>query len=157
MLTLGPPSPGGDSGAPGRVVVRNVSEVACWWAACVGLWLLTLSSISTSEVLVATAAGLPCAVLAVLARRTVEGAWPPRPAWVRWLLPLPVAVVADTVRMLGLAAGAPVGRRIPEGEIRRVRLPRDRHEGERHTREAAAVLLVTASPGTVVLDVPLTP
>lgn len=111
------------------MVVRHVPEVASWWVVCVGLWLLTLSSISTSEVVVATAAGLPCAVLAVLARRAVEGSWPPRPAWACWLLPLPVAVVADSVRVLGLAAGVLVGRRIPEGEVRRVRLPRDRDEG----------------------------
>jgi multisubunit Na+/H+ antiporter MnhE subunit len=132
--------------------VTSVPETLFWWAACIGLWLLTLSSISTPDVVAATAAGLPCAVLAVAARRAVGGSWPPRPAWSRWLLPLPVAVGTDTVRVLGLAAAVLVGRRIPDGEVREAALHRDRAAGRRRTREAAAALLVTAAPGTLVLD-----
>jgi multisubunit Na+/H+ antiporter MnhE subunit len=128
-------------------------EVALWWAACVGTWLLTLSSVNTAELVAAVAAGLPCAVVAVLARRAVRGPLSPRAAWLRWLLPVPVAVLADSVRVLAVAAGALVGRRIPEGDLRRVTLPRDRSAGAWQNRQAAAVILVSASPGSVVLDV----
>lgn len=127
-------------------------EVASWWAACIGLWLLTLSSISLSEVVVAAAAGLPCAIVAVAARRAVDGSWPPHAGWTRWLVVLPVAVVADTARVLGIAAGVLVGRRILGGDVREEPLLRDRTAALRPTREAAATLLVTATPGTLVLD-----
>jgi multisubunit Na+/H+ antiporter MnhE subunit len=119
----------------------------------VGTWLLTLSSVNTAELVAAVAAGLPCAVVAVLARRAVRGPLSPRAAWLRWLLPVPVAVLADSARVLAVAAGALVGRRIPEGDLRRVTLPRDRSAGDWQNRQAAAVILVSASPGSVVLDV----
>ena len=133
--------------------MRYLPEVVLWWAAAVGTWLLTLSSLSTPEVVAAVVAGLPCAVMAVLARRAVRGPLFPRAAWLRWLPPVPVAVVADTVRVLGLAAGVLVGRRIPEGDVRRVQLRRDRDDQQWQNRQAAAAVLVTTSPGTVVLDV----
>ena len=133
--------------------MRELPEVALWWVACVGTWLLTLSSVNTAELVAAVAAGLPCAVVAVLARRAVRGPLSPRPAWLRWLLPVPVAVLADSARVLGVAAGALLGRRIPEGRLRRVPLPKDHAEGDWQNRQAAAVILVSASPGSVVLDV----
>jgi multisubunit Na+/H+ antiporter MnhE subunit len=133
--------------------VRQLPEIALWWAACVGTWLLTLSSVSTPDLVAAVVSGLPCAVLAVLARRAVRGPLAPRTAWLRWLLPVPVAVLADSVRVLGAAAAALVGRRIPQGDLRRVTLPRDDSDRDWQNRQAAAVVLVSASPGSVVLDI----
>jgi multisubunit Na+/H+ antiporter MnhE subunit len=133
--------------------VRQLPEVALWWVACTGTWLLTLSSVSLPELVAALAAGLACAVLAVLARRAVRGPLRPRAAWLRWLLPVPVAVLADSVRVLSVAAGVLVGRRVPDGELRRVVLPRDRSDDDWQNRQSAAVVLVAASPGSVVLDI----
>jgi multisubunit Na+/H+ antiporter MnhE subunit len=62
-------------------------------------------------------------------------------------------VLADSARVLGVAAGALLGRRIPDGDLRRVPLPEDHAEGDWQNRQAAAVILVSASPGSVVLDV----
>jgi multisubunit Na+/H+ antiporter MnhE subunit len=76
-----------------------------------------------------------------------------QPQWARWLLPLPVAVIADGARVLARGAGVLVGRRPPAGEIRTVRLHRDRPAGRWRTRQAWASVLVTAAPGTVVVDV----
>lgn len=132
--------------------MRQLSELVFWWAAAMGVWLLTLSSMSLPEVSIAAASALPCAVLAIASRRAVGGSWPPRPAWLRWTALLPVAVLADGVRVLGRAAGVLVGRRIGEGEIRTVRLPRERPASERRSREAMAVTLISATPGTVVVD-----
>lgn len=132
--------------------MKQLPELLLWWATGVGVWLLTLSSVSTVELIAAVVCALPCAVLAVLARRAVRGPLFPQQAWLRWLAPVPVAVVADTVRVLGLAAGVLLGRRIPEGEVRRVQLPRDPDEEKWQNRQAAAGIVVTTSPGTVVLD-----
>lgn len=132
--------------------MRTLAEVVFWWAACVGLWLLTLSSMSLPEAAIAAGCALPCALLAVVARRAVGGSWPVQPGWLRWLLPLPVAVVADGVRVLGRGAGVLIGR-VPAGEVRAVRLHRDAAAGRWRTRQALATVLVTATPGTVVLDV----
>ena len=132
--------------------MRQLAELLFWWAAATGVWLLTLSSMSLPEVSTAAAAGLPCAVLAILSRRAVGGSWPPRPAWLRWAAPLPVAVVADGARVLGRAAAVLVGRRIEQGELRPVQLPRERPEARRNSREAMAVALVSATPGSVVVD-----
>jgi multisubunit Na+/H+ antiporter MnhE subunit len=132
--------------------VTLVLEVVFWWAAGVGMWLLTLSSISSPELVAAVAAGLPCAVMAVLARRAVGGPLAPRRAWLRWSLPVPAAIVADTVRVLALAAGVLVGRPVPEGDLRSVTLPRDPDDRAWQNRQAAAAVLVTTSPGTVVVD-----
>lgn len=132
--------------------MRVLAEVLFWWAACAGIWLLTLSSVSLPELLVAAGCALPCAVLAVTARRAVRGSWPLQPDWLRWLPPLPVAVVADGVRVLGRGAGVLIGR-VPTGELRTVQLHRDRAAGRWRTRQALATVLVTATPGTVVLDV----
>jgi len=132
--------------------MRQLAELLFWWAAAMGVWLLTLSSMSLPEVSVAAAAGLPCAVLAIASRRAVGGSWPPRAAWLRWAAPLPLAVVADGVRVLGRAAGVLAGRRIGDGEIRSVQLPKDRPAPRRRSREAMAVTLISATPGTVVVD-----
>jgi multisubunit Na+/H+ antiporter MnhE subunit len=132
--------------------MRTLAEVLVWWAACLGLWVLTLSSVSPPEVLTAAGCALPCAVLAVVARHAVGGSWPVQPGWVRWLLPVPVAVVADGARVLGRAATVLTGRR-PSGNTRTVRLHRDHAAGRWRTRQALATVLVTTAPGTVVLDI----
>jgi hypothetical protein len=106
--------------------MRHLPEILFWEAACTGVWLLTLSSVTRAELITALVCALPCAVLAVLARHAVEGSWLPRAAWARWLLPLPVAVVADTVRILRMAVVSLLGRPIPAGEVRRLTLTHDR-------------------------------
>jgi multisubunit Na+/H+ antiporter MnhE subunit len=133
--------------------MRILTEVVLWTAVATGVWLLTLSSVSLPELVAAVATALPCAVLAVAARRALGRSWSVDPSWVRWLLPLPGAVVADTVRVLGLAARVLAGRRIPVGELRRVPVRRDRRAARWAARQAAVAGLLTAAPGTVVLDV----
>jgi multisubunit Na+/H+ antiporter MnhE subunit len=134
-------------------ILTHLAEVLLWSAAGVGTWLLTLSSVSAPELVTAVAVAVPCAVLAVLARRALQRSWSVPASWLRWLLPLPAAVAADTAHLLALAAGVLVGRRIPDGELRRVRLPADEPGARRAARAAAVAGVVSASPGTVVLDV----
>lgn len=132
--------------------MRTFAEVLAWWAACVGVWLLTDSSLTLSDSLIAVGCALPCAVLAVAGRRAVQGSWAPSPRWVRWLVVVPVAVVADGVRVLGIGLTGLVGRR-PDGELRTVRLPRDRPAARWRARQAVATAVVSVAPGTVVVDV----
>lgn len=133
--------------------MRHLPEFLFWEAACTGVWLLTTSSIGTPELVAALVCALPCAVLAVLARHAVEGSWLPRAGWTRWLLPLPVAAVADTARVLRLAVVSLLGRPVPAGEVRTLTLTHDRAGRQWRARQSAAVVLVSAAPGTVVLDV----
>ncbi len=133
--------------------MRYLAEGLFWEAAGTGLWLLTLSSVSTSELVTALLCALPCAVLAIAARRAVESSWAPRPRWIRWLLPLPAAVLADGARVLGLAALSLAGRPVPAGELRTVGLIRDRDDRAWRAHRAVAVTLVSPAPGTVALDV----
>lgn len=133
--------------------MRVLAEVVFWWAACAGVWLLTLSSVTLPEALIAALCALPCAVVAVVARRAVEGSWPVQPGWARWLFPLPAAIVADSARVLGRATLVLAGRRVPSGDEHTVPLHHDRPVWRWRAHQALATVLVTAAPGTVVLDV----
>jgi hypothetical protein len=64
-----------------------------------------------------------------------------------------VAVVADTVRVLGRAAGVLVGRRVESGRLRAVQFDPDHPHARWRGRQAVATVLVSATPGTVVVDV----
>jgi len=133
--------------------VTRLAETVVWWAVGIGVWLLTLSSVSAPDVVAAVVAALPCAVLAVAARRAVEGSWAPQLRRLRQVLPLPVAVGADTVRLLGRAAAVLAGHPIPAGDLREVHLERDRGAERWAAHQATAVALVSASPGSVALHV----
>lgn len=126
------------------------AELLCWWAATVGVWLLTLSSVTLPDLLVAAACGLPCAVAARAGRKAVGGAWRPRPGWIRWWAVLPLSVLSDTVRVFALAARP---RRGPgaKGRVTTVQLPRDGQEAVAAARLALTTLVVSSTPGTFVI------
>ncbi len=120
-----------------------------WWAVLVGVWLLTLSTVSPPELAVAGAAALPCAVAATVGRHVVDGRWRVRLRWLRWLVLLPVAVVADTCRVLVLPLRGPAGGQ-GRGQLRTIPLP-DTPPGDA-TRRALATIVVSITPGTFVVD-----
>lgn len=138
--------------APGRLrrAVLAALEVVWWWAASVAVWVLTLSSVPDQELIAAAACGLPCALAARAGRRAIAGSWRPKPGWAAWLLPLLAAVPADAVRLLLLTI-----RQLPgwdaDGKLDRVRLPAEPPDVAA-ARQAAAVLLISATPGTFVVD-----
>ncbi|HWG01995.1 MAG TPA: hypothetical protein VG164_09135 [Trebonia sp.] len=125
-------------------------EVVWWWAAAVAVWTLTLSSVPDQELVAAAACGLPCGIAARAGRKAVAGSWRPRPGWAAWLLPLLAAVPVDTVRLL-LLTMRQLRRWNAEGELTRVRLPAEPPDVVA-ARHAAAVLVVSATPGTFVVD-----
>jgi multisubunit Na+/H+ antiporter MnhE subunit len=126
-------------------------EVLFWWGASVGIWVLTLSSVSVPELAVAAACGLVCGLLGTAGRRTMGSAWRPRAGWLRWLLPLAVAVPADAARLLLLTVRPrPTDR---AGRYRQAPLDRSGPPAVRAAHEALAVLAVSATPGSFVVDV----
>ena len=129
------------------------AEVAVWWALLCGLWLITLSSLSTGEELVAAGCALVAAVAAAGARRAMEGAWRPTVRWVAWAGPVLVAIPVDTVRVLGLAARRVIRPHTAVGdEVVRVRLPHRERTAVGAARGALGTFAVSVTPGTVVVD-----
>jgi multisubunit Na+/H+ antiporter MnhE subunit len=116
------------------------------------VWVVTLSSVATSEMASAAGSSLLCAVAATAARSAVGGRWRPSPRWVAWLARIPVAVVVDTVRVWALAASHSTRRTRAVGRIERFRLPRA-DEATTNAREALATLAVSSTPGSFVFDV----
>ena len=127
---------------------RFTLEALFWWGAALGVWLLSLSAVSTPELVVATLVSLPCGVLAVAGRVATSHAWTLRPAWLVPLLLVPVSIVTDTVEVLLSAAtrkpgqfetmevgGGSGGGALPEA------------------RRAAATFWVTVTPGSYVVDI----
>jgi len=132
--------------------LASLVEVVAWWALMVGVWVITLSSAPPWELYIAAAAALPCALLVPKVRRTVEGAWRPQLRWLRWLAVLPVAVVADTGRVFGATLVHLVTRRPLDGELREVRLGGHDDPRRAAAHGALAMVTVSATPGTFVVD-----
>lgn len=151
--------------------MRAGIEIAGWWVAGLLIWTATLSSITGSELLAGALAALLAAVLARTGRRAMNreserrtghdnrggpGSSRPEglPLWKelpRWAVLVPVASVLDLVRLGGnpgaLAAGHPAGRRLEQR-----RLPAGTGRAATTWRQAA-VLAVSATTGTLVVDV----
>jgi multisubunit Na+/H+ antiporter MnhE subunit len=131
--------------------VGPVAELLAWWGVTTGVWIVSLSAYASQDLVAALACGLPCAVMAVLARRAVRLAARPPAETLRWLGALPWSIAVDTVRVLALpwrpASRSSAGRfrRTPLGPL-----------GESATavgRRTAAALLISATPGSYVVDV----
>jgi len=128
--------------------VRLIAEVLGWWAVCFGLWLLTLSTVTSDDVALALAAGVLSAACAAGARRLTGDRWAVHWRWTRWLVTLPVSVIADTV---GVLAGAYRLRR-PSGTTDAVRLPWRERPAVSAGRAAFSSLALSTSPGSYVFD-----
>ena len=123
-------------------------RLVVWWVALALVWVASLSAVTWQELVVAGAAAMLCVGVAVVAKRMVSGRRVPRPAWLRGLRLLPWAVLTETVLVWRMALRR-IRRRPVEGVTRELRL-----DGERSpARQATAVMLLAATPGTVVVDV----
>ena len=103
-------------------------ESAVWWAVLVGVWLTTLSAVDAPDLFLAAVAAVPCALVATLVRGVYRGRWRPASAWT-----LPVAVVRGCAALVKRHTEL---RRIPVQTV----------------RKAVKTVVVSAAPGTVVLD-----
>lgn len=128
--------------------MRRMLEVAVWWVLCTGVWLLGLSAVTTSDLVLGIAAGLIAALAGVWGRRLADGHWRPRPRWLLQVVRVALAIVLETGTVL--AAAAMPGRR--RSRHQRLRLPLDRRRDVADAREALAAIAVSASPGSYVAD-----
>jgi multisubunit Na+/H+ antiporter MnhE subunit len=132
-------------------MVLGVLEVLWWWGAAVGIWLITLSAVTTPELVVASVCGLLCGLAAWAGRRALGNRWRPRPEWALWLFPLLASIAVDLVRVLWLAVRRPV-RTHPLGQWRRIQLRGGEPGAVASAHRALASFTVSATPGTFVVD-----
>jgi hypothetical protein len=128
-----------------------VFEFAVWWLATLGIWMLTLSSVHWPDLGFAMGGAIPCAASAVVTRRALGDRWRIHRPALGWLLRLPAAIVFDTVRVLAVPWKPLFGGRLEEGEFIEVPVGRGRAVGPTSAR-AAAILLVSATPGSYAVD-----
>lgn len=124
-----------------------VLEVAVWWVSGTGVWLLGLSSVTVSDLVLGILAAFVGALIGAAGRRLVGGDWRPRARWVMQVPRVAVAIFAETATVL---AAAPRG---GPGAERRISVPREGCEGVRDAREALTTIGVSVSPGSYVVDV----
>ena len=126
-------------------------ETVAWCAVLTGVWMLTVAPPDAPDAWLAAAAGLPCALVSVLARYAMGDRWRPGRETLRWLVLVPVAAVTDTARVLTVplrSARSAVGR----GDLVQVPLPAGGGVARVRTRRAEATLAVCATPATIVVD-----
>lgn len=131
-------------GFPGaRGVCGAVLELVLWWIAGTLSWLVTVSTVTVPETVVAGSTALLGAVLARIARRATGFQAAARGTWLRWAALVPAAAVTDTVRLTGWLAG-------PRGEsLKEQRMPGTGSPQATGWR-AAAMIALSATPGSVV-------
>jgi multisubunit Na+/H+ antiporter MnhE subunit len=125
-------------------------EITAWWAFLVVVWIASLNTISVAEVVTAAVLAVPCAIAARAGRRAAKLDWRLSARWSRWLLALPGAVVHDTGAVLLLAIRPRT--REDDDEFRALELPDEPDSARQTGREAVATAVVSATPGSVVVD-----
>jgi hypothetical protein len=134
--------------------MRRVAELGGWWVGLTLAWVVTLSTVTTPDVLVGAVCALLCAVLAVVARRAIGQAWRPVPRWLTWLGPLALAVPADAARLFVRVLPRLVRDRGPAGRLRSFTPAPDEEVTRARFRQAWGTFAVSATPGSVVVDWP---
>lgn len=125
-------------------VIKRVVEVAAWTLAGTLFWLATASSVTAAEAIAAAAVALPAGALATVARRAMPFRALPRRVWPRWAATVPVAAVADMVRLTGWL------RTRQPGQLRAGHMPGG--DGARETGwRAGGIVALSATPGSVVV------
>ena len=129
-------------------MLKTVTSVLFVAAGCLGIWLLSLSSVSDEELLVGSLCALVAGGIAVAAKRATKVHWSVRAIPVRPLLRVPLAVVGDAVQVLvrpipGL--GRPV-------RVVTHHLEQRGDSSAATTRRVVTSLAVTSAPGSLVLD-----
>ncbi|HEY4459530.1 MAG TPA: Na+/H+ antiporter subunit E [Pseudonocardiaceae bacterium] len=127
-------------------MLAKIVEFTVWWAVLLLVWLATLNAFSFEELGLAAGLALPGAFAACAARIATGGRWRVDPRWIRWLLVTPWAILHDTVSVLRLAAGPD---RPEDDSIEAITLDNSEDDGG---HEALATLVLSTSPGSVVVD-----
>ena len=130
-------------------MVESLPGVALWSGTSLGIWLLTLSSLSWGELAVGAACSLAVGVIAVATQRAVGARWAPTASALRPVLAVPLAIVTDAVQVLTLPFRRPDAR----GRFERVDINAAGPSPEAATRRAIATLATTVTPASLVVDI----
>jgi multisubunit Na+/H+ antiporter MnhE subunit len=131
-------------------MIRKLSGVGLWSLAALCIWLLTLSALSWSELLVGATCSVVVGVIAVAAQRAVGTSWNRAAGSLRPFLALPFAIASDAVQVLSL----PFRRRQNGiGHFGSLDIDAAASSPQAATRRALATMGTTATPASVVLDV----
>jgi len=125
-------------------MARALTEVLVWSAVTAAVWLATLSSVTLSELCFAVAAGIACGILARAGRRSLGAAWRFRWRWLTWPVLVGTAAVVQSFQLWATTV-----RERPSGTLTEVQLPSE-DPLLAAGRRAAAILALTATPGSVV-------
>ncbi len=139
---------------PAATFVDVAYETTWATAALFVIWVATLAVPTRSEVVTGLVVSVVCAVIAVAARRLLGQLWRPAARWTVWIFPLLVAVPADTARLLLSTLPGLIRDRTAGGRVERVRPPAHEEPSRAGFRRAWGTILLSATPGTIVLDWP---
>ena len=81
-------------------MVERLPGVALWSGISLGIWLLSLSSLSWGELVVGGACSLAVGVVTVAAQRAVGVRWAPTASSLRPVLAVPLAIVTDALQVV---------------------------------------------------------
>lgn len=138
----------GDSGGGPALAVR-IAETATWFLLLVGAYLVFISEVTPLEGAVGCLVALVGAGAAAQTRRAERLTYRPALRWLRWVVPLPSAIVTDTAWLLRRLVRQVAGRQ-PGGQFVDLPLP-TAHAGQASTQRAVAMLLLSMPPGSYVV------
>lgn len=124
-----------------------VAEIAVWAALCFGIWLLSLSAVSDAELAIGAASSVACGVAAMAVRRAIGLHWSVRAVPWAALPTMVLAIGSDAVQVLIRPL-----RRAGAGNVEVLDTGARGQGAAAVTRRAVATMVMSASPGTVVLD-----
>ncbi|HVW81110.1 MAG TPA: hypothetical protein VHB69_09260 [Mycobacteriales bacterium] len=127
---------------------RWAAEIGAWAAAALGVWLLTLSSVTYADLSVAIPAALASGAGARASRRALS-LRAANGGRLHWLTVLPAAIVRDTAAVLALPWRRLL-RDVPEGHWERIPV-RPGADTEASAARIVATALVSATPGSFVV------
>lgn len=128
-----------------------VLEVAVWWAVLFCLWLLFASGAAPAEVGAGVVGAGMAAAIAVLAFRSMNVHFVPRPAWALALRRLPLQLVLDTLLVFSVLPRAVAGRP-RSGAYTTIAAPTGGGGHVAETRRALLTNLLTLPPNTIVVS-----
>jgi len=130
-------------------------RVVTWfaiWAGFLALWFLFVFQFSVSELLVGAGCATLTTVSALVSVRAVSPCFRPKAAWLVQAWRLPGMVLADLWVLLKDLLRR-FSRRRSRSRFALVNLPARAHDCQTAAKRALAILFVSTSPNSVVLDV----
>jgi multisubunit Na+/H+ antiporter MnhE subunit len=128
-------------------MIRNLVAVAVWTAVCLGVWLLTLSSVDSEELVIGSICALLSGMAAVAVKRVLGVTWSLGAVPFGRLSKLPVSIVADTAQILL----RPFRPNPKPARLRSLDVPTG-DDAASITYRVTAILALSGTPGSMAID-----